>query len=277
MTPTSLVTAQRKNALPAPPVLEPQHQTVERTASPSEKDAAREALGNRASLLFKQVLDYAMSGAFLLLTSPLFLVIAALIKITSPGPIFFVQERVGQGGRKFRFYKFRTMKHNSDDSVHREFSRNFIRGDGSESGSNGNGRRRWNGNGTGLAGTAPETEDKVYKLTRDPRVTVVGQFLRRTSLDELPQLFNVLRGEMSMVGPRPPVVYELEHYLEWHKRRLAAKPGITGLWQVSGRSSVPFDEMVLLDLYYIENRTTAMDLGIMVKTLPVMVKGDGAY
>jgi lipopolysaccharide/colanic/teichoic acid biosynthesis glycosyltransferase len=157
----------------------------------------------------------------------------------------------------FPFYKFLTMKHGADDSVHREFSRDFICGDK---------RGKSNGNGS-----------RVYKLTRDPRVTAVGQFLRRTSLDELPQLFNVIRGEMSLVGPRPPVVYELEHYQEWHKRRLTCKPGITGLWQVSGRSSVPFDEMVLLDLYYIEHRSILMDLRIMLKTLPVMLTGSGGY
>jgi lipopolysaccharide/colanic/teichoic acid biosynthesis glycosyltransferase len=174
---------------------------------------------------------------------------------------------VGVGGRIFDFYKFRTMRHNADDSVHREFSREFIRGSG-----NGNGKPHGNGNGHGSGGGT-----KVYKLTRDPRVTAVGALLRRTSLDELPQLFNVLRGEMSLVGPRPPVVYELEHYQDWHKRRLAVRPGLTGLWQVSGRSSVPFDEMVLLDLFYIEHRTAWMDVRILAKTLPVMLMGSGGY
>lgn len=173
-----------------------------------------------------------------------------------------MQERVGRNGKAFPFYKFRTMKHNSDDAVHREFSREFICGSKKTHGS---------------ASSNANGNAKVYKLTRDPRITAIGQFLRRTSLDELPQLFNVLRGEMSLVGPRPPVAYELEHYQDWHKQRLAARPGITGLWQVSGRSSVPFDEMVLLDLYYIEHRSTFMDLRIMAKTLPVMLLGSGGY
>jgi lipopolysaccharide/colanic/teichoic acid biosynthesis glycosyltransferase len=178
----------------------------------------------------------------------------------------------------FDFFKFRTMKHNSDDRVHREFAANFIRGNGNDLVWNGeNGACRRGSLGGNDTPSDHLTNDQVYKLTRDPRITGIGRFLRRTSLDELPQLINVLRGEMSIVGPRPPVVYELEHYQEWHKRRLGAKPGITGLWQVSGRSSVPFDEMVQLDLYYIDHRSTSMDLGIMARTLPVMIKGDGAY
>jgi lipopolysaccharide/colanic/teichoic acid biosynthesis glycosyltransferase len=252
-----------------------------------------------ASLVLKRFLDYTMASAFLLLSLPLIAVIAAAIKISSPGPVLFVQQRVGRGGRVFPFYKFRTMKHNSDDRVHREFSREFICGDptvaprsngqgqrshanGHSVNANGNGHHA-NGNGRGGTTTRAARNGngngngKVYKLTRDPRVTAVGQFLRRTSLDELPQLLNVLRGEMSLVGPRPPVIYELEHYQDWHKQRLAAWPGITGLWQVSGRSSVPFDEMVLLDLYYIEHRSTYMDLQIMAKTVPVMLLGSGGY
>ena len=249
-----------------------------------------------ASLMVKRFLDYAMASVFLLLTLPLIAAIAAAIKLSSPGPVLFVQQRVGKGGRVFPFYKFRTMKHNSDDRVHREFSREFICGDngiaarGSSNGhhANGNGHTvHASANGHHANGKRQRSTEqdngararngKVYKLTRDPRVTAVGQFLRRTSLDELPQLLNVLRGEMSLVGPRPPVLYELEHYQDWHKQRLSAWPGITGLWQVSGRSSVPFDEMVLLDLYYIEHRSTYMDLQIMAKTVPVMLLGSGGY
>lgn len=258
MIPTSIVTTQRRARSP---------QRLERTAlgPAAEVDVtlwpASETGDRVASLVAKRVLDYVLASLFLVLTAPFFLVIAALIKLTSPGPVFFMQDRVGKNGKTFPFYKFRTMKHNSDDSVHREFSREFICASKKTSGTAAN----------GTSGA------KVYKLTRDPRVTAVGQFLRRTSLDELPQLFNVLRGEMSLVGPRPPVVYELEHYQDWHKQRLAARPGITGLWQVSGRSSVPFDEMVLLDLYYIEHRSTLMDLRIMAKTLPVMLLGSGGY
>jgi lipopolysaccharide/colanic/teichoic acid biosynthesis glycosyltransferase len=269
MTPTSVVTTHRRTGSPQrrPDGLATAacDGSAVQIVSPVETRSG----GFDGSLAVKALLDYALGTFFLVLSAPLFLVIAALIKLTSPGPVFFMQERVGRGGKVFPFYKFRTMKHNSDDSVHREFSRDFICGDKSDRG-NGHGRGSGNGNGHGPGA-------RVYKLTRDPRVTAVGSFLRRTSLDELPQLFNVLRGEMSLVGPRPPVVYELEHYQDWHKRRLAAKPGITGLWQVSGRSSVPFDEMVLLDLYYIEHRSTLMDVRIMVKTLPVMLTGSGGY
>lgn len=258
MIPTSIVTTQRRARSP---------QRLERSGlgPASEVEITpwpSTGAGDRVpSQIAKRVLDYVLATLFLVLTAPFFLVIAAFIKLTSPGPVFFMQDRVGKNGKTFPFYKFRTMKHNADDSVHREFSREFICASKKT-------------NGTAAHGT---NGAKVYKLTRDPRVTAIGQFLRRTSLDELPQLFNVLRGEMSLVGPRPPVVYELEHYQDWHKQRLAVRPGITGLWQVSGRSSVPFDEMVLLDLYYIEHRSTLMDLRIMAKTLPVMLLGSGAY
>jgi lipopolysaccharide/colanic/teichoic acid biosynthesis glycosyltransferase len=260
MTPTSLITTKAKNG--------PRALQVEPRPLPADSAWAAPPAGARAgrsaSLALKFFLDYGIAALLVAASAPLFLVIAALIKLTSPGPVLFVQERVGRGGRAFRCYKFRTMRHNSDDSVHREFTRNFIRGNGSS------------GNGHRAAPPEPHAGG-IYKLTRDPRVTGIGALLRRTSLDELPQLLNVLRGEMSLVGPRPPVLYELEHYQEWHKRRLLAKPGITGLWQVSGRSSVPFDEMVLLDLYYIDHRSTLLDLWIMARTLPVMIKGEGAY
>ena len=271
MTPTSLVTTQRRARSPQRPGGAPKPANGEPIPTPVTTSWARVTPRTTASLLCKQALDYALAGLLLLVCAPLFLVIAVLIKLTSPGPVFYVQQRVGRGGKVFPFYKFRTMKHNSDDSVHREFSRDFIRGGEVQGGgAKGNGHGHGNGNGHGAS-------TKVYKLTRDPRVTAVGQMLRRTSLDELPQLLNILRGEMSLVGPRPPVLYELEHYQEWHKGRLDVKPGLTGLWQVSGRSSVPFDEMVLLDLYYIEHRSTLMDLRIMAKTLPVMFTGNGAY
>ena len=255
MTPTSLASTQRRAALAGRQGAGGARAIQESARTRGPIGIAPAQAGTERSLAVKRTLDYLLAGAFVVLTAPLFALIALAIKVTSSGPVFFVQHRIGQDGRLFPFFKFRTMRHNSDDSAHREFSRDFI------TGSNGN-----TSNGA-----------KVYKLTRDPRVTWVGQFLRRTSLDELPQLFNVLRGEMSLVGPRPPLPYELEHYQDWHKRRLSICPGITGLWQVSGRSSVPFDEMVLLDVYYIEHRSTLMDLRIMAKTLPVMFNGSGAY
>ena len=280
MTPTSLVSTPRRAESPKRIGIQNRTpgETVELVAA---GPLVRPLAATARTPLVKSGLDYVLAAAFLLLSAPLFLILAALIKLTSPGPVFFVQRRVGQGGRVFPFFKFRTMKHGSDDSVHREFSREFIRGADSAEGNghgngHGNGKSHGNGHGDGN-GHEDGAEQKVYKLTRDPRVTAVGHLLRRTSLDELPQLFNVLHGDMSLVGPRPPVVYELEHYQDWHKQRLEVKPGLTGLWQVSGRSSVPFDEMVLLDLYYIKNRSMAMDFRIMAKTLPVMFTGNGAY
>jgi exopolysaccharide biosynthesis polyprenyl glycosylphosphotransferase len=186
---------------------------------------------------------------------PFYLLIAALIKLTSEGPVLFVQERVGQDGRTFRFFKFRTMLVDNSDHQHRSFAEDFIKGRlMSESG-----------------------DRRVFKLQNDPRVTSIGRFLRKTSLDELPQFINVLRGEMTLVGPRPPLSYELAHYKEWHRGRLVVKPGLTGLWQVSGRSTVPFDEMVMLDLYYIENWSLALDMKIILRTVPVMLFGLGGY
>jgi lipopolysaccharide/colanic/teichoic acid biosynthesis glycosyltransferase len=297
MTPTSLVTAKSSaDSNRQTGALLSNH--VPTLSSPTTFEAVPDdGMGNRISLICKQAMDMAIAGSLTLISLPLFLITAAAIKLTSRGPVFYVQERVGQSGRRVRFFKFRAMRHDSDDKAHRDFARNFIQGSADDrdqihGGTNGsssdnrasnpgtrqdhtNGYSRQTTNGHHTNGT--NGHSRVYKMTADPRVTPVGRFLRRTSLDELPQIFNVLRGEMSMVGPRPPVPYEVEHYQEWHKRRLAAKPGITGLWQVSGRSSVPFDEMVLLDLYYIENRSTTMDLRIMARTLPAMVKGDGAY
>jgi lipopolysaccharide/colanic/teichoic acid biosynthesis glycosyltransferase len=144
----------------------------------------------------------------------------------------------------------------TDEKLHREYAQSFINGNED----------------TGAGANRP-----VFKLTNDPRVTPVGRILRKTSLDELPQLLNILRGEMSLVGPRPPIAYEIQHYKEWHRRRLEAKPGLTGLWQVSGRSSVPFNEMVLMDLYYIDNWSLWSDVKILLRTIPVIISGKGAY
>jgi len=202
----------------------------------------------------KRGIDIAFSLAVMILGAPAFAVLALLVKLTSPGPVFFRQVRLGHNAQPFTFFKFRTMQHKNDDSVHRSFCETFIQGS-----------------------AEAEEERRVFKMVKDPRVTRIGRFLRRTSLDELPQFYNVLRGDMSLVGPRPPISYEIEHYQEWHKDRLKIRPGLTGLWQVSGRSQVPFDEMVRLDLHYITSWSLALDLKIMWRTLPVMIKGDGAY
>jgi len=208
--------------------------------------------------MLKRAFDVCASGLMLILLSPVMLILALIIKITSPGPVFFVQERLGRDGEPFRFFKFRSMKHKSDDAIHRQFAAMFIHGDE-------------HGCAESNAG------EKVFKLKKDPRVTSIGAFMRRTSLDELPQLFNILRGEMSLVGLRPPIAYEIENYLPWHMERLKAVPGLTGLWQVSGRSRVSFDEMVRLDVDYINNWSLWNDAVILAKTLPVVLRGTGGY
>ena len=210
----------------------------------------------RAGAWTKRAFDILFTMMIAVLGLPFYLLIAALIKLTSEGPVLFVQERVGQDGRTFRFFKFRTMLVDNSDHQHRSFAEDFIKGRLMNEGEEGS---------------------RVFKLQNDPRVTSIGRFLRKTSLDELPQFINVLRGEMTLVGPRPPLAYELAHYKEWHRGRLAVKPGLTGLWQVSGRSTVPFDEMVMLDLYYIENWSLALDLKIIARTVPVMLFGLGGY
>ncbi len=210
-------------------------------------------------MLVKRSFDLTVASLMLGLLFPLFLFISLLIKVFSPGPILFRQVRAGQYGREFTMCKFRTMVLETDDSIHREYATNFIQGKSLD------------------FKDEKKANDEVFKMTTDPRVTPIGALLRRTSLDELPQLLNVLRGEMSIVGPRPPIFYELNHYKEWHRKRLQAKPGLTGLWQVSGRSSVPFDEMVLLDLYYIDHWSLKTDMEILFRTVPVVLFGEGAY
>lgn len=209
--------------------------------------------------VIKRMIDVTASVVGLLLCSPLFLVIAVAIKLSSRGPVFFRQQRVGRYGTPFSFLKFRSMQINNDPHVHKQYVEQLIAGQAE--------RQPLNGNGQG-----------VYKLTNDPRVTRVGALLRRTSLDELPQLWNVLKGEMSLVGPRPAIPYEVEAYQIWHRRRvLEAKPGITGLWQVSGRSRVKFDDMVRLDVRYALVRSLWLDLKILVLTPKAVIQGEGAY
>jgi lipopolysaccharide/colanic/teichoic acid biosynthesis glycosyltransferase len=194
----------------------------------------------------------------LVMCSPLFLLIGVAIRLTSKGPILFRQQRVGQYGTPFTVLKFRSMYVNRDDGNHREYVTQLIAGSAEKRASNGQ-----NG-----------TDEGVYKLTDDERVTRVGSLLRRSSLDELPQLFNVLRGEMSLVGPRPALPYEVAAYDLWHRTRLLqAKPGITGLWQVSGRNRVTFDEMVRLDLAYARTWSPWLDIQILLRTPRAVVEG----
>ncbi len=203
----------------------------------------------------KRVLDVTLASILLVLLSPLFLLIAIAIKLDSPGPVIYVQRRLGKDARVFRFYKFRSMTADVDHTVaHREFVRQYINGEDKDN-----------------------HHHHLYKPESNGRcITRVGKILRRTSLDELPQLINVLKGDMSLVGPRALPDYELEQYNEWHRRRLAVLPGITGLAQVSGRSRLTFNEIVALDLAYIENRSLALDLWILLKTIPVVLSGRDA-
>ncbi len=213
----------------------------------------------RSVLIVKRTVDIVGSSIMLILFAPLFFVIALAIKLSSRGPVFYRQQRVGRYGQTFTFLKFRSMFVNNDSNVHKDYVTRLIASRGDE--------------------TAPkETGEGVYKLTNDKRITRVGKILRRTSLDELPQFINVLKGEMSLVGPRPPIPYELAAYQTWHRHRLlAVKPGITGLWQVMGRSSVRFDEMVRLDLRYASTWTPMLDLKILLRTPGAVIRGSGAY
>ena len=207
----------------------------------------------------KRGIDIVSALTGIILCSPVMLIIAILIKVTSCGPILFRQERIGFLGKKFTFLKFRSMYDNCSEERHKEYVTKLIK--------------------NCLETTNSGSECKLlYKMNDDPRITPFGKFLRKTSLDELPQFFNVLKGEMSLVGPRPPIPYEVEKYENWHFRRvLEVKPGITGLWQVSGRSMCSFNEMVRLDIAYVNNFSLWLDLKILVKTLWVVFSTKGAY
>jgi lipopolysaccharide/colanic/teichoic acid biosynthesis glycosyltransferase len=222
-------------------------------------DLASKRRNKRSPLVVKRMVDVAGSAVALVLCSPVFLLIALAIKVSSKGPVLFRQQRVGQYGQSFTFLKFRSMFDNNDHRIHEKFVTELISGE--------KGHR-----------PSSKVDEGVYKLKGDKRITRVGKFLRRTSLDELPQLVNVLRGEMSLVGPRPAIPYELAAYETWHRRRvLEAKPGITGVWQVTGRSRVKFDEMVRMDLRYAMAWSPWLDLKILLQTPLAVIRGSGAY
>ncbi|MGD9146651.1 MAG: undecaprenyl-phosphate glucose phosphotransferase [Anaerolineae bacterium] len=206
----------------------------------------REISISRPQMIFKRGMDVVISAVGTVVLLPFFALIALLIKLDSPGPVFFTQIRVGKGEHLFACYKFRTMRQGAESEQEKLLELN-------------------------------EADGPIFKIRNDPRITRMGRILRRTSLDELPQLFNVLMGHMSLVGPRPAPPSEVQRYQPWHKRRLEVSPGMSGLWQVSGRSELSFDEMVLLDLYYIENWSPVLDLQIALRTLPKMLTGEGAY
>jgi lipopolysaccharide/colanic/teichoic acid biosynthesis glycosyltransferase len=219
--------------------------------SPPAQDTLRV---NKWYIRVKRIIDLVFT---LLILIPLFIVIAifaALIRIDSKGPIFFRQKRIGMNGVAFDIFKLRSMYVDSDESVHRESIKHYI-------------------NGAALNGK--ENLDNLYKLVDDLRVTRVGRFIRKYSIDELPQFINVLRGEMSLVGPRPPLPYEVEEYSPRDMIRLSGKPGLTGTWQVYGRSRVPFKEMVEMDIEYLKEQSILQDFKLIVLTLPVMLQGRG--
>jgi exopolysaccharide biosynthesis polyprenyl glycosylphosphotransferase len=234
-------------------------QEVDATVRPVDPLLQTDQAQDRRSRLndsAKRVLDIAGSAAALIVLSPLFLLIAALVKLTSPGPVFFRQQRVGQSMKPFTMLKFRTMHVNANHAIHHEFMTSFIHS----------------------GAQAQEAGKKgLFKIANDPRVTSIGRILRKTSLDEVPQFWNVLRGDMSLVGPRPPIQYEVDQYRTWHCRRvLEAKPGITGLWQVAGRSRTTFDDMVRLDLRYAKTPSVWTDVKILLQTPAAIIAGKGA-
>ncbi|RLD18418.1 MAG: hypothetical protein DRI36_01415, partial [Caldiserica bacterium] len=198
------------------------------------------------NLFLKNLFDVFASILLISLLSIPFLIVAVLIKLDSKGPVFYWQYRMGKKGKIFKFVKFRSMVENADEIL--EELRN-----------------------------KSDRKGPVFKMKNDPRITRVGRFLRRLSLDEFPQLWNVLKGEMSLVGPRPQVLWEAEHYDKEAKRRLRVKPGITGLWQISGRAELPFDEMIKLDLFYVQNWSWELDFMILLKTIPAVLLQKGAY
>ena len=204
----------------------------------------------------KRTLDVVVSGLLLLILLPLWLLIALLIKLTSPGPVFYRGTVIGKGGRSFRYYKFRTMRADSDNTAHKEWLEKFVKED--------------------AAFSEDASGKQVFKVVNDPRITSVGRYLRKLSLDEVPQMINVLLGDMSLVGPRPPVPYEYEHYDDIARQRVSVTPGITGLYQVTARSQVGFSGMLAIDLEYIRTRSFGGDIMIMLKTPWVMLTGKGA-
>jgi lipopolysaccharide/colanic/teichoic acid biosynthesis glycosyltransferase len=217
-----------------------------RSGSPARPSARRPAMD-----VVRRVLDFLVASALLLVLAPLLMAIALAIRVDSRGPVFFRQRRVGRGRREFTVLKFRTMRHGADATRHRKYVQTLI------------------------DGNRESERSRLYKLSVDDRVTPVGRFLRSWSLDELPQLINVLCGQMALVGPRPVIPYEVEMYPDAYLRRFAVKPGLTGLWQVSGRNERTYDEMVSFDIEYAEASSLLLDLRILAKTVPVVLRRQG--
>ncbi len=226
------------------------HESLLPASLPSALPASRAGI----TRLSKRLLDVAVAAAALALLSPLLVIVAALVSLTTPGPALFRQTRVGKNGNPFVLFKFRTMYAGSSDDVHREYVRKLLRDDQPPDGG---------GNG-------------IYKLEHDQRITRVGGLIRRTSVDELPQLLNVLRGEMSLVGPRPALPWEAEMMDGIHLTRFSVQPGLTGLWQVSGRNALTMKQGLELDVEYVRRQGFALDLWILLKTIPVVLSTHGA-
>jgi len=203
--------------------------------------------GSRAYLVAKRVTDVVVSATLIVALTPLFTLIAVLIKLTSTGPVIFAQWRIGKNGRPFRFYKFRSMVLDAENRK------------------------------TSLLSQNDHTNSVTFKMRRDPRITWIGRIIRKGSIDELPQLWNVLEGEMTLVGPRPAVPAEVAQYTDYHRARLPVTPGLTCLWQVSGRGDLPFDRQVELDIEYIRRRSYWFDLILLARTVPTVLTGRGAY
>jgi exopolysaccharide biosynthesis polyprenyl glycosylphosphotransferase len=203
---------------------------------------------SRSARIIKRTFDLGAAALMLMLLAPLFAALAAVIKMSSPGPVFFRQTRMGAGDETFDIFKFRTMVEDADEQKAQVAHLNRH--------------------------ASPGGDPRMFKVLDDPRVTPIGRFLRRASLDELPQLLNVLRGEMSLIGPRPLILDEDRHVQAWGRKRLALKPGMTGLWQVSGRNSIPFEEMVKLDYLYVASWSLANDCRLLLKTVPLVLRGD---
>jgi exopolysaccharide biosynthesis polyprenyl glycosylphosphotransferase len=223
---------------------------------PLDLDESLDSRGLQRAL--KRGLDVSGALIALLLASPIMLTAAIAVKLTSSGPVIFKQTRLGEKGNRFPFYKFRSMYWKTDDRIHREYVSSLIKGEHEKI-------------------NQGEGDKPLYKIKEDPRITRLGKIIRKLSVDELPQLYNVLKGEMSLVGPRPPIPYEVEKYDSWHLRRiLEVKPGITGLWQVDGRSRTSFDDMVRLDLRYAQSWSVWLDVKILLKTVKAVLRPKGA-
>ena len=240
-------------------VLEPNTRLdIEAAAVPNHLVGGHLTPQHRVQAAAKRAVDIVGALVGLAVFSPVMLVTAAAVKLSSPGPIIFKQTRIGEKGERFSFYKFRSMRTDADDRIHREYVKSLIEGNHQQL-------------------DQGENAKPLYKMKSDPRITRVGRIIRKTSIDELPQFFNVLKGDMSLVGPRPPLPYEVEQYQSWHLRRvLDVKPGITGLWQVDGRSKTSFDDMVRLDLKYSKSWSLTLDFQIMLKTFRAVVESSGA-